>query len=164
MVEDIALYKICSQYLLRTHKGFAGLSFSLFSNANCSVYRNTPVIHTVIHTNIYTYRTTCQYHSYTRARAHIHARAIHTYIMIHTYILWSLQHYNISLTCLMCSKPAMCTHLCLCYVFLCACVYRRRLRDLYNLHRHGIQFQQYCIIVRRDLIGDNYSQNPTKQI
>jgi len=59
----------------------------------------------------------------------------------------------------MCINQAMCMHLCLCYAILCACVYRRRLRDLYNLHKHSIQFQQYCIIVRRDIIGGNYSQS-----
>lgn len=53
-------------------------------------------------------------------------------------------------------------HLCLCYVILCACLYRRRLRDLYNLRKHGIQPQQFCIIVRRDIIGGNYSQSSKK--
>jgi len=161
MVEDTAAYKICSQYLLRTHKGFAGLCFPLFFfNVNCSVYRNTPVIHTVSYIQTYIHIK----HSTTkRTHTHTHARMKRTYIVIYIPTLWSLQHYNISLTCLMYSNQAMCMHLWLCHLF-CVHVYTGVDYDetfTTYIHRHGIQFQQYCIT--RDLIGENYSQSSTKE-
>jgi len=105
MVEDIAVYKICSQYSLRTHKGFAVLFFLFFSMP--IGLHNTPVIHIVIQTYVHIITLHIQTHTRARARAQgsTHTQYIHTLRLIHTYIMISTTLYFFNVQCA--TKPCV---------------------------------------------------------